>query len=73
MAEASLGLGARAGAWLVGFPAHFQRKISQGAYRPEIDTGTVAKLRYLATGKYEDPWALPPKSSLKRALARVIH
>ncbi len=37
MVEASLGLAARAGAWLAGFPTHFQRKISQGAYRPEID------------------------------------
>src|SRR5580692_622384 len=37
MVEAKSGLAARAGAWLAGFPAHFQRKISQGAYRPEID------------------------------------
>ncbi|THD43101.1 MAG: acyltransferase [Bradyrhizobium sp.] len=37
MVEAGLGLGARVGAWLAGFPARFQRKISQGAYRPEVD------------------------------------
>jgi peptidoglycan/LPS O-acetylase OafA/YrhL len=37
MVEAKSGLGARAGAWLAGFPARFQRKVSQGAYRPEVD------------------------------------
>jgi peptidoglycan/LPS O-acetylase OafA/YrhL len=35
MAEAWRGFGARA--WLAGFPGRFQRRISQGAYRPEID------------------------------------
>lgn len=42
------------------------------AYRPEIDVGTVAKLRYLATGVYVDPWALPPKGELERVPARVV-
>jgi hypothetical protein len=37
-----------------------------------MDTDIVAKLRYLATGKYEDPWILPPESGLKRVLARVF-
>jgi peptidoglycan/LPS O-acetylase OafA/YrhL len=37
MVEAKSGLAARASAWLVEFPARFQRKISQGAYRPEVD------------------------------------
>lgn len=41
-------------------------------YRPEVDASTIAKLRYLATGKYEDPWALPLESGLKRVLARVF-
>ena len=34
-AVSKLSVGARA--WLAGFPARFQRKISQGAYRPEVD------------------------------------
>ncbi len=25
------------GSWIGGFPRRFQRKISQGAYRPEVD------------------------------------
>ena len=37
MFEAVSKLSAGAGAWLAGFPARFQRKISQGAYRPEVD------------------------------------
>jgi hypothetical protein len=41
-------------------------------YRPEIDSGTVAKLCFLATGVYVDPCALPPESGLKRVLARVF-
>jgi hypothetical protein len=41
-------------------------------YRPAMGIGAVAKLRYLATGEYEDPWGLPPESGLKRVLARVF-
>ena len=37
MFEAAYKLNAGARAWLAGFPARFQRKISQGAYRPEVD------------------------------------
>lgn len=41
-------------------------------YRHEIDLSTIAKLRYMATGKYEDPWALPPAGPLGRVLARAF-
>jgi peptidoglycan/LPS O-acetylase OafA/YrhL len=37
MFEAVSKLSAGARAWAAGFPARFQRKISQGAYRPEVD------------------------------------
>jgi hypothetical protein len=37
-------------------------------YRAVIDAGTVAKLRYLATGRWENPWA-PPKKTLMNRLA----
>lgn len=38
------------------------------AYRPVIDTGTVAKLRFLMTGKYESPWVPVKKPLLSRML-----
>ncbi len=37
MFEAVSKLSAGARVWAAGFPARFQRKISQGAYRPEVD------------------------------------
>ena len=37
MLKAVSNVSAGARAWAVGFPARFQRKISQGAYRPEVD------------------------------------
>ena len=37
MFEAVSKLSAGARAWAVDFPARFQRKVSQGAYRPEVD------------------------------------
>jgi hypothetical protein len=39
-------------------------------YRPVIDIGTVAKLRYLATGRYEDPWSAPKKTLVDRLAGR---
>lgn len=38
-------------------------------YRPVVDVGTVAKLRYLATGTYVDPWQLPQSVPGKAASA----
>jgi hypothetical protein len=63
--------------------AHEYRRISEHqatwaspkdghGYRPEIDTGIVAHLRFLATGVYVDPCALPPRDTLKRVLARAF-
>jgi len=36
------------------------------SYRPVFDVGDVARLRYLVTGKYENPWA-PEKSLIAKA------
>jgi hypothetical protein len=41
------------------------------AYRPVVDIGIVAKLRYLATGSYVDPWLLP-KQTMASKIASAI-
>jgi hypothetical protein len=38
------------------------------SYRPAVDMGVVAKLRYLATGQWIDPWAPPKKPLMQRLL-----
>jgi hypothetical protein len=42
------------------------------AYAPVIDVDVVANLRYLVTGHWESPWALPPQTSPSRTAAAAI-
>lgn len=41
-------------------------------YRPVLDVDVVAKLRYLATGHWQDPWAFPPERSPAQKAAKAI-
>jgi hypothetical protein len=36
-------------------------------YRPVLDVGVVARLRYLATGQYADPWKPEERKGIRRA------
>lgn len=42
-------------------------------YRPFLEMSTVALLKYLATGTYTDPWALPAEGRVStRTLVNVL-
>lgn len=40
-------------------------------YRPVVEVGIVAQLRYLATGRYVDPWLLPERTMAAKIASAI--
>ena len=59
MFEAICKLSVGARAWLAGFPIRFQRKISQGAYRPEVDGLRFFAIAFVVFGHSLERAVLP--------------